>query len=558
MKRSALALALLSVLPAAQSASWTYRGTLADGGVPADGRYDIRLTLLDESARKVVVEPLTLHGVEVSHGRFAVEVDFGVDLTSAPPLRLKTEVQQGGSGFVALGAPTRFDAKAALGGASWGLLGNAGTDPTLNFVGTTDAQPLVLRAGNAQALRIEPSSVQVNGLPITANVIGGSLANGVSAGARGATIGGGGVPLGNSDPIFSAEAPNVATEHYATISGGYNNVAGNSNTNPVDAAFATIGGGARNVASGTGSTVAGGQVNTASGLESTVAGGAANVASGQRSTIGGGFVNVAVGSHSTVGGGFDNHASGEYSVVGGGRGNRALETGSVVAGGESSSAVGAFSVVPGGRLNCAGGAASFAAGTRAKVRPGATNGNPGCAGVASSNDADGDQGTFVWADSQTADVVSSGPDQFIVRARGGVWFGSNSSASVPAGRFINTSTGAFLSSGGTWTNASSRALKTGFAAIDPGAVLDRVLELPVLRWRYTGSPAEGEHLGPIAEDFRAAFGLGADGRSISTVDASGVALAAIQGLNARLEAENEALKARLAAIEARLAAREAR
>ena len=84
-----------------------------------------------------------------------------------------------------------------------------------------------------------------------------------------------------------------------------------------------------------------------------------------------------------------------------------------------------------------------------------------------------------------------------------------------------------------------------------GAVLDRALDLPVLRWRYTGARTEGEQLGPIAEDFHAAFDLGADTRSISTVDGTGVALAAVQGLHARATAEQLALARRLDALEAR-------
>jgi hypothetical protein len=163
-------------------------------------------------------------------------------------------------------------------------------------------------------------------------------------------------------------------------------------------------------------------------------------------------------------------------------------------------------------------------------------------------------------------LVSTGPNRFIVRATGGVWFGTNAFAIIPAGQFIATTTGAHLTTGGTWTNASSRALKTAFEAIDPGEVLARLLALPLTRWQYRDSPAEGVHLGPVAEEFHAAFGLGADGSAISTVDANGVALAAIQGLNAKLEAErdalhervgrldaeNAALRARLEAIEARL------
>ncbi len=88
--------------------------------------------------------------------------------------------------------------------------------------------------------------------------------------------------------------------------------------------------------------------------------------------------------------------------------------------------------------------------------------------------------------------------------------------------------------GSSWINASDRNLKEGFRPVDPEAVLDKVVALPVQTWSYKAQP-EQQHLGPVAQDFRAAFGLGGDDRSIATVDESGVALAAIQGLNQKLE-----------------------
>jgi hypothetical protein len=69
-----------------------------------------------------------------------------------------------------------------------------------------------------------------------------------------------------------------------------------------------------------------------------------------------------------------------------------------------------------------------------------------------------------------------------------------------------------------------------------------VLQLPMASWAYRNEPTV-RHLGPVAQDFHHAFGLGDSDRTISTVDADGVALAAIQGLNAKLEQENGALKA---------------
>src|SRR5207245_1012431 len=77
---------------------------------------------------------------------------------------------------------------------------------------------------------------------------------------------------------------------------------------------------------------------------------------------------------------------------------------------------------------------------------------------------------------------------------------------------------------------SDRNLKENFKAVDPREVLARVAALPISRWNYKNDP-DTPHLGPVAQDFHAAFELGADDRHIATVDADGVALAAIQGLN---------------------------
>jgi hypothetical protein len=70
--------------------------------------------------------------------------------------------------------------------------------------------------------------------------------------------------------------------------------------------------------------------------------------------------------------------------------------------------------------------------------------------------------------------------------------------------------------------------------LDAGTVLEKVAALPITRWRYTNDLAT-VHVGPMAQDFRAAFDVGPDDKHIATVDADGVALAAIQGLNQKLE-----------------------
>lgn len=90
---------------------------------------------------------------------------------------------------------------------------------------------------------------------------------------------------------------------------------------------------------------------------------------------------------------------------------------------------------------------------------------------------------------------------------------------------------------GTITPNSDRNLKTDFAPVDPAAVLEEVARLPIQQWRFKAEAEEVKHVGPMAQDFRAAFGLGEIPTAIATVDADGVALAAIQGLNQKLEAE---------------------
>ena len=112
---------------------------------------------------------------------------------------------------------------------------------------------------------------------------------------------------------------------------------------------------------------------------------------------------------------------------------------------------------------------------------------------------------------------------------------------------IHHSSGARLTAGGVWTNASSRSLKTAFEAIDPLAVLDKVAALPVQGWRYKVEDASTRHIGPVAEDFQRVFGLG-DGESIGTVDANGVALAAIQGLVHKMDQALAAKDAEIAEL----------
>ena len=101
---------------------------------------------------------------------------------------------------------------------------------------------------------------------------------------------------------------------------------------------------------------------------------------------------------------------------------------------------------------------------------------------------------------------------------------------------------------GTFNNSSDRNAKRDFAQISPAQMLDKVSRLPISEWSYQEDAAT-RHVGPVAQDFYSLFNIGTDDKHIAPMDEGGVALAAIQGLNAKLEEENVELKARLAKLE---------
>ncbi|MCA9712931.1 MAG: tail fiber domain-containing protein, partial [Myxococcales bacterium] len=101
---------------------------------------------------------------------------------------------------------------------------------------------------------------------------------------------------------------------------------------------------------------------------------------------------------------------------------------------------------------------------------------------------------------------------------------------------------------------SDRALKRDIVPVDGGQVLEALGRLPISTWSYKADAPEVRHMGPMAQDFQAAFGLGASERAIHKIDGDGVSLAAIQALLRRLESleqENQRLRARVEALESR-------
>src|SRR5437588_6268230 len=228
-------------------------------------------------------------------------------------------------------------------------------------------------------------------------------------------------------------------------------------------------------------------------------------------------------------------------------------------------ATNSYATVPGGAGNTAGGQFSFAAGHDAKALH---------------------DGSFVWSDAPGGGFASTGSNQFAIRASGGVQFATNTSlfcgqqtrqmlnlwgtkygigvqslttyfrtdnedanngfswykGGVHNDNYANAGGGTelmHLTGGGLWVNttfvsSSDRNVKQDFAPVDSRSVLDKVTQLPIQTWAYKADPAI-KHLGPVAQDFYASFGIGPDDKHIAMVDESGGALAAIQGLNEKLE-----------------------
>jgi len=103
----------------------------------------------------------------------------------------------------------------------------------------------------------------------------------------------------------------------------------------------------------------------------------------------------------------------------------------------------------------------------------------------------------------------------------------------------------------TFNVSSDRAIKEDFVNVDSREVLARVSRLPIQTWSFK-EDRTARHMGPTAQDFHAAFEIGPDDKHIATVDADGVALAAIQGLNQLIKEKDvriEALEKRLGQLE---------
>ncbi|MDH3745128.1 MAG: tail fiber domain-containing protein [Acidobacteriota bacterium] len=137
----------------------------------------------------------------------------------------------------------------------------------------------------------------------------------------------------------------------------------------------------------------------------------------------------------------------------------------------------------------------------------------------------------------------TGGAEMIIRQSGQVVMGPGSSTT------FQLEPNGDLEIAGTLTENSSRDFKEGFAALDGREILAQVADLPVIEWSYKNQ--ESRHIGPMAEDFHSAFGLGLTNKGLAPRDLAGVTLAALQGLNEVVEekdSEIEQLRRELAEL----------
>ncbi len=525
---------------AALGTAFTYQGRLTDNGSPADGTYDFQFTLYDAATGgNVVGSAVTLDNISVSDGLFTVQLDFGANAFDGNARWLEIAVRPGSS----TGSYTSLAPRQPLSAVPYALYSTSApwsgltgvpagfADGVDNDTTYSPGTGLTLSGGVfslATSYRLPQGCA--NGQIAKWNGSEWACAADADSGGdiTGVTAGTGLTGGGTSGDVTLSLDTNYTDDRYWKIGG-------NAGTSPYTSAIGTLDEVPLFVI-----------VSDTVALSLTPVSGTVNIVGGlgdvaplvMGATIGGGgsykYCDLYSGTPCF------NQVYADYGTVAGGEGNQAGQH-AFVGGGYYNRAWGTYATIPGGSLNSAMANSTFAAGHRANAKH---------------------AGAFVWGDSTGADINSPAQNTFIVRANGGVWFGrstSNFTPTIGSGVFISTSTGAHLTLGGTWVNASDRNAKENFQAVDPQAVLEKVAQLPITTWKYKVEDDDVRHMGPTAQDFYAAFELGTSDTSIATVDADGVALAAIQGLYqqnqelaarvAQLEAQNAALEARLDALE---------
>lgn len=384
---------------------------------------------------------------------------------------------------------------------------------------------------------------------------------------------------------------------YSTIAGGKNNLTGDVGTfigggqnNSAYGVNSSIGGGNNNNTAGDNGAIAGGKRNVtdAAALNSFIGSGDSNYIYATHGVISGGYRNIINPNafYSSIGGGANNLIEKTHSFIGGGINNWSRGLYSSVLGGNSNEAGGDYSTVLNGSANVAGGSYSLSAGKNCENQHNyvamftdgqterfnsrvssqfmirMTNGM-----FITQEDTSSINEGFVQIRSRAAlpnlliDQVNTTANYARIRLRTiqnktNYWDIAAQSVSgefniyrngtgdvlsltpTSATNLLLMSNGARLTTGGTWTNSSDRNVKDKIEQIDENYILSQLVKMPVTMWHYKTEQPEVMHIGPMAQDFKAAFNVGDSDRSIATVDADGINMAAIKALYHQLQSAN--------------------
>jgi len=504
---------------AAQGTAFTYQGQLDSGGAPANGSYDLTFTLFNTNSSGVAVAgPVTNSASTVSNGLFTATIDFGAGVFTGTNYWLELAVQtNGGSGFTTLSprqqvTPTPYAIAAET---------MIGTIPAsqLTSIGNTN--------GGAGNFFVGPSgNTTTSGANNTA--IGSHALNDNTSGSRNTANG---VDALNDN---TSGSDNTA---YGT-SALFSNTSGSENTaNGYQALFSNTSG-SENVALGyqAGNQITAGSSNIDIGNEGlSTDTNIIRIGSGQSATYlagtiygnGGGLTAIPVSALST-----------NVALLAGGNtftGNQTIANGAIYALGglvEQPANPGWAAVTEYDGTNNTTGFRAFV----------------GADGIGLTGNA-GQMYVGTYSDNPLS-FYTDNNQRMTITAAGNVGIGTTSPGyTLDVNGNINAS-GTVYANGMALT--SDRNAKENFTPINARAVLDKVASLPITEWNYK-TDTQAEHIGPMAQDFKAAFGLdGSDDKHISVVDEGGVALAAIQGLNEKLrekEAKIQDLEQRLERLE---------
>ncbi len=403
----------------------------------------------------------------------------------------------------------------ALNNASWGLSGNTAINPNFDFIGTIDNQPLIFKTNNILSGKIAPGIKSV--------FFGQHAGESITTGTNNTLIGdaaGGSNTSGSNNLFMGHLAGNLNTIGSENVFAGQD--AGKANT--IGARNVFVGEDA-GISNNTGSDNI--YVGNGAGRNSTTSVQQLGIGSEALAATTTGDYNVAVGYFSLKAA-----TTGNYNTSAGHQSLLSLTTGSynTAAGRQSLSSLtnGSFNTAFGNDALQSNtfGSNNTAIGADADV----VSGSLSNATAIGSNAKVSTSNTMAFGDGQVNQWV----------------FGRSTTSSPglpPINRALEVGTngtngnGAYLTKGGAWTNTSSIVKKDDFTELNSDDLLQKISRLSIQKWKYKGT--DEYHIGPIAEDFYAAFALGTDDKGISTIDPSGIALAAIKAQQNIIEKQSE-------------------